>query len=971
MTISKRTNWRRKASGYAVTTLASLVIGCLGISGSTALALDTSGGLAAHATQLRANDKVLGDLPSGTQVHLAVALKLRDRDKLDEFIAGAHGKAMPPGQLEKDHLPAPGQAQAVSNFLRQAGFTNIEISDNRLLITADASAGTAEIMFGTSLVQVQTADGRIAYANRGDAQIPKGFEDKILAVIGLQTVHVPHTTLQRQSGLGTLAVTGHNPTEFASIYGGSGVPTAAGVTVGIITQGKLTNVINDLNSFTANNGLATVTTQTVQTGSTSTDTSGDGEWDLDSQDIVGMGGGSVGKIVFYNIPTLANTNLTADINTAVSANAAKIINVSLGECETSAQGDGSAAAQDQSFATAVAQGQTFSISTGDSGADECGTGGTTPSWPAASQYVIAVAGTTLNASTTTWSSETVWSGSGGSQSTFEPKPSWQTLWTGAHRGVADVAFDADPNSGAKVIVDGANQQIGGTSLAAPLFSGLWARMIGAKGTTIGFAGPQIYQLAATAFHDVTSGSNGISAGAGYDLASGRGSMIMSSVLAGLGGGGGGNVAPTANFSFVTSGLTATFTDGSTDSDGTIASRSWTFGDGGTSTATNPSHTYTAAGTYSVKETVTDNGGLTGSVTKSVTVTSTSNVLTNGVGITIADATVNHQQNWTMAVPAGATNLVFTLSGGTGDADLYVKFGSAPTLTSYDCRPYVAGNSETCTMSPVQAGTYFVMVNTYAAYSGVTLKGSYTAPGSGGTPVANFTFTTSGLTATFTDTSTDSGGTLSAHSWTFGDGGTSTATSPSHTYAAAGTYSVTETVTDSVNGHTSSKTSSVTVSSGGTPTQLLANTGFESTASWTATAGVICATGCSGESAHAGAGFAWLNGYGTTHTDTLSQAVTITAGKSTATLSYYLHIDTAETTTTTAFDKLTVGLYNSSGTLLTTLATYSNLNKNTGYAVHTSNVSAYIGQTVTLKFTGTEDSSAQTSFVLDDVTLTVQ
>ena len=282
--------------------------------------------------------------------------------------------------------------------------------------------------------------------------------------------------------------------------------------------------------------------------------------------------------------------------------------------------------------------------------------------------------------------------------------------------------------------------------------------------------------------------------------------------------GGGNVAPTANFSFVTSGLTATFTDSSSDSDGTIASRSWTFGDGGTSTATNPSHTYAAAGTYSVKETVTDNGGLTGSVTKSVTVTATSNVLQNGVGITIADATVNHQQNWTMSVPAGATNLVFTLSGGTGDADLYVKFGSAPTTSSYDCRPYVSGNSETCTMSPIQAGTYYVMVNAYAAYSGVTLKGSYTAPGTGGTPTANFTFTTSGLTATFTDTSTDSGGTIGSHSWTFGDGGTSTATSPSHTYAAAGTYSVTETVTDSVNGQTSSKTSSVTVtaaSCGGT------------------------------------------------------------------------------------------------------------------------------------------------------------
>jgi PKD repeat protein len=214
-----------------------------------------------------------------------------------------------------------------------------------------------------------------------------------------------------------------------------------------------------------------------------------------------------------------------------------------------------------------------------------------------------------------------------------------------------------------------------------------------------------------------------------------------------------NVPPTANFTFTTSGLTATFTDASSDSDGTIASRSWTFGDSGTSTATSPSHTYAAAGTYSVTETVTDNGGATGSKTSSVTVTNPGgSVLQNGVGVAISDATVNHQQNWTMVVPAGATNLVFTLSGGTGDADLYVKFGSAPTTTSYDCRPFVSGNSETCTISTVQAGTYYVMVNAYAAYSGVTLKGSYST-GSGGSAL------TSGVPVTGLSATTGNFGTI--------------------------------------------------------------------------------------------------------------------------------------------------------------------------------------------------------------------
>jgi len=223
-------------------------------------------------------------------------------------------------------------------------------------------------------------------------------------------------------------------------------------------------------------------------------------------------------------------------------------------------------------------------------------------------------------------------------------------------------------------------------------------------------------------------------------------------------GGGGNVPPTANFSFTTNGLVATFTDSSSDSDGTISSRSWTFGDGGTSTATNPSHTYAAAGTYSVTETVTDNGGATGSKTSSVTVSSGGgggSVLTNGVGVSISDATVNHQQNWTMVVPAGATGLTFTLSGGTGDADLYVKFGSAPTLTSYDCRPYVSGNSETCSIATAQAGTYYVMVNAYAAYSGVTLKGSYSTGGGGGgsmqsgVPITGLAATTGNWTTIYT------------------------------------------------------------------------------------------------------------------------------------------------------------------------------------------------------------------------------
>ncbi|HET6545896.1 MAG TPA: pre-peptidase C-terminal domain-containing protein, partial [Rhodanobacteraceae bacterium] len=713
----------------------------------------------APATTLSRGDAIDGPLSFTQPLHVEIALKLRNRAELDSFVEAASRagtpvaqRVMEPGQFAARHSPTDEQAQAVADFLVQAGFNNVVIAPNRLLVSADGTADIAEVAFTTSLARVRTADGREAFANTEDVHIPAALQPIVLSVLGLQTVHQAHTFARPMvdSGVQPDAITGHYPTEFSSIYGGSGVPTAAGITVGIITQGRLNQTITDLNTFTSQHGLPTVTTQTVNTNGTSSDTSGVGEWNLDSQDIVGMGGGQVGKLIFYNIPTLSNANLTADINTVVSANATRIINVSLGECETYTQQDGSAAAQDQSFLQAVAQGQTFSISTGDSGADECGDGGTTPSWPAASQYVIAAAGTRLNASTTAWTSETVWSGTGGSQSNFEPKPSWQTLWSGPRRGVADIAYDADPNSGSLVVVRGSISQIGGTSLSAPLFAGAWARMMAVHGTDIGFAGPLVYQLPAADFHDITSGNNnGSTAGPGYDLASGRGSLIMNLAVDDLGGGGGGNQPPVANFTFTTSDLTASFTDTSTDSDGSISSRVWTFGDGGSSSATNPSHTYASGGTYSVTLTVSDNDGGSDSKTQSVTVSSGGggSVLQNGVPVTGLAASTGQSLMYTMVVPAGATNLNFQISGGTGDADLYVRFGAAPTLDTFDCRPYLYGNNESCPFASPQAGTYYIMVHAYQTFSGVTLVGSYSTGGGGGGTVLQNGVPVTGLHAT--------------------------------------------------------------------------------------------------------------------------------------------------------------------------------------------------------------------------------
>ncbi|MEM7480971.1 MAG: pre-peptidase C-terminal domain-containing protein [Acidobacteriota bacterium] len=107
-------------------------------------------------------------------------------------------------------------------------------------------------------------------------------------------------------------------------------------------------------------------------------------------------------------------------------------------------------------------------------------------------------------------------------------------------------------------------------------------------------------------------------------------------------------------------------------------------------------------------------------------------LENGVAETGLSGSTGAELRFTLEVPAGASNLVFTQSGGSGDADLYVRFGAAPTTSTWDCRPYAGGNNESCPISPAQTGTYHVMVRGYSAFSGVSLVGSFTT-GGGGSP----------------------------------------------------------------------------------------------------------------------------------------------------------------------------------------------------------------------------------------------
>jgi PKD repeat protein len=405
------------------------------------------------------------------------------------------------------------------------------------------------------------------------------------------------------------------------------------------------------------------------------------------------------------------------------------------------------------------------------------------------------------------------------------------------------------------------------------------------------------------------------------------------------------------------------------------SYSWNFGDGSaTSTAQNPSHTYNNAGTYTATLTVTD------SASPANTATSTVTVKVSAVGRTLT-ATAS-------AIPTSGQvplNVSFTgsASGGTPPYSYSWNFGDGsatstaqnPSHTYNNAGTYTATLKVTDSASPPNTASSNVIITASpiggsppGPPTGLTgspgngqVSLSWTAPASNGGVVISgyrvYRGTTSG------------GETLVT---TGGCGGLGAVTSCTDTGLTNGQkyfYEVSA-VNAIGEGNKSTEATATPTSSSCPPAQLLGNPGFETGTAppWSATPGVI--NDNSQEPPHSGSWDAWLDGYGHTHTDTLSQSVTLPAGCSNYNLSFWLHTDTAETTTTIAYDTLKVQILNSAGTVLSTLHTYSNLDHITGYAQRSFSLAPYAGQTITLKFTGHEDYELQTSFVIDDTAINV-
>jgi PKD repeat protein len=418
-------------------------------------------------------------------------------------------------------------------------------------------------------------------------------------------------------------------------------------------------------------------------------------------------------------------------------------------------------------------------------------------------------------------------------------------------------------------------------------------------------------------------------------------------------------------------LTVTFT--SSGSGGTSPyTYSWNFGDGTTGAGQNPTHTYNAAGTYTAIVTVTDSASPANTATANVpiTVSAVGNPLAANASATPTSGQVPLTVGFTGSGTGGTPPYAYSWNFGDGSATSTAQnpshtynsagtFTATLTVTDSSAPAKSATASVTITASPI-AGT---VPDPPTGLTGTAGNGqvalSWTAPASdGGVAITSYRVyrgTTSGAETLLT-----SGGCS-------GLGNVTTCTDGGLTNGQTYYYKV-----SAVNGIGEGGQSN---EASATPTscvaaQLLGNPGFEtgSAAPWSATSGVI--NNSTLEPPHTGSWDAWLDGYGTTHTDTLSQSVTLPTGCTSYKFSFWMHIDTAETTTTTKYDTLKLQVLNSSGTVLSTLYTYSNLNANTGYSQHTFNIATYAGQKITLKFTGTEDYTKQTSFVLDDTAVNV-
>ncbi len=478
---------------------------------------------------------------------MTVVLRLQEKMPIESLAQNVrNARAMgitthyEPSEIRDLVGPSQSDYDALITQLRGEGFEITQESPTHLWLSVKSDSATISRVFKTRIVS--TSPG--IHHSLDVASVPSHLA-LVASVSGLDNSHLRHPLYTRLSKPMD-APTGILPDAIKTAYGFNAIYqagiTGKGQDIAVATYDGFN--IDDVNAFYKQFGLTPTVDEVDFNGKAAYVEGSAMETQLDAE-FSGMIAPGANVHVF---PSASNSDAgELQVFTAIlDDNRAKVVNYSWGSCETSLT-SAHAAEMDKVFARAVAQGVNIMVASGDSGSDGCQDGSNAADWPAAHPDVVAVGGTTLTLdSSNNYTSEAAWSGSGGGISAQWASPAYQAALPApynAKRSFPDVAFNADPASGQAIYAHNNGVagwiSIGGTSMAAPQWSGFMA-LVGesrqSKGQAIlGFLNPIIYGFKAdqqaAAFHDVTTGSNGLySAGVGYDAATGLGSMHADALI---------------------------------------------------------------------------------------------------------------------------------------------------------------------------------------------------------------------------------------------------------------------------------------------------------------------------------------------------------------------------------------------------------------------------------------------------------
>jgi len=532
------------------------------------------------------NAQITGEAPAG---EFQITVMVRRRNELPSM--EAHGKTkisdrtyLTREQQAANHGADPADLQKVELFAQQNGLRVVGANAAQRSVTLAATATAFSKAFAVDLKTYKS--GEISYRGReGDIYLPPALSGVVTSVTGLDNRQFakPHVRVHRGAaqaagaGAGTSARAasvppGFTPQDLATIYNFPKTLDGTGQTIAILELGGGFHPA-ELATYFQKVGVAKpprVTAATFPNGGTNSP--GTNALDPNNPDVEVMldieVAGSIApgaNIVVYFAPDASDQSFLNVLNAIVHDNANKptVVSVSWGGPEESAtvqfQNE-----FDRILQSAAQMGVTVCVAAGDNGSADFAA--TDPNWdhkahvdfPASSSFTLACGGTNLTASNGAITNEVVWhdgtnDGTGGGVSRFFAMPTYQQN-AGVPkavdpagpvmRGVPDVAGDAAPATGYRVLCDGTSfpdpaqglPPVGGTSAVAPLWAGLVARLNQGLGKPIGFVNPLLYAIpsSANAFHDITTGSNGnYKAKAGWDPCTGLGSPNGQNLLAAL------------------------------------------------------------------------------------------------------------------------------------------------------------------------------------------------------------------------------------------------------------------------------------------------------------------------------------------------------------------------------------------------------------------------------------------------------